>query len=375
MEKIRLLHLIASPVIGGAEKVLLTLAKHINRDKFDLRLGIFIDKRAPRNLFWEEAKKLNVPLEAVAFRNPYSFNQLIDLYRIVSTFRPHIIHSHSYKSNWLGFLMAKHSGARILSTRHGWFAVNNMKTKIIGKLDQLLFKRFDLIITVSNQIRSYLSKNGIPEEKMVTVRNVPHIATKSADKTLFRNEMGIPMNSKLVGYVGRLEPVKGCRQLLQAAHYLKERNQDIHFIIVGIGSEKKSLQELMKDLELEMNVHFCEFREDVESVYQALDLHVLPSLNEGVPLTVLEAMAFGVPVVATAVGGVTEIIQDRVTGLLVPPANPKALAEGILEAFANSEETQNRVKKALDVMQNEYSARDWIERIESIYRGIVRSTQ
>ena len=371
--KIKVLHLIASPVLGGAETVLLTLARNSTKHKVEVKLGIFIDKRVGKNPLWEAARHYNLSCEPISFKNPYDFRQLIDLFKIVSGFRPHIIHSHGYKSNWLGFIIAKFFGIKVMSTLHGWVGGNSMKTNIIEKIDRRLFMHFDKIITVSDQLRAFLNSHGISNCKMVSIRNVPPAlnATKCANKFSTRSNFGIPLNCKLVGFVGRLESVKGCKILIEAANHAKEQVNDIHYIIVGDGSERSDLEIQVRLLGLENYFHFCGFQSDVAEIYISLDLYVLSSINEGIPITLLEAMANEVPVVATAVGGVPEVIQDGVTGILVRPNDPKALAEAIVYSLINTQETRKRIQRATDHIRAEYNIENWMERIEDTYAKLL----
>jgi len=146
-----------------------------------------------------------------------------------------------------------------------------------------------------------------------------------------------------------------------------KKDPDVFFVIVGEGSERQSLERESKELGLENRVYFCGFRDDMASVFRALDLYILPSLSEGVPLTLLEAMFYGVPVVATRVGGVPEVIRHGVNGMLVPPNDTRALAETMVDSLTNQEETTKRVVEAKQKIDKEYSVERWLDIIGGIY--------
>ena len=375
MEKVKVLHLIASPVLGGAERVVLTLAKGLEKDKFNLLLGVFIDQRVESNPFWQEAEKFGLPVHPIPFRTPYDMKQLFELHKLFSTFRPHIVHTHGYKSNWLGIVMAKRFGIPIISTLHGWFHQNNIKTRIIAKIDQCLFKWFDLVIPVSDKLRLFLAERGVAEKKMVTIRNVPPVRKEQGGGNSYqiRKELQIPESSKIVGFVGRLEPVKGCALFLEAASIVCKSEPGVSFIVVGEGSERDALEAQVRKVGLNDRVYFCGFREDLMNIYASLDLYVLSSYNEGIPLTLLEAMAHRVPVVATAVGGVTEIIKDPINGVIVQPGDPQALADKIKESLADEQETQTRVDQAFNTIKADYNVDRWVQKFQDLYEKVVFS--
>ena len=367
-KKIKILHLNAPAGIGGAETYLLTLAKNINRQKFDLVLGVFLDKQNSGNMFWREAEKLGLPLAPIRFKKPYDLSQIQDLYRIVKKQHPDIIHTHNYKPNILGFLVAKPFGIATVATVHGLYSGEN-KFRTVDWVSLMLLRSFDWTIAVSDQIKEKLKTMKIPPEKIKTIRNVPYINNEeySSCWSKFREEIGIGPNIKIIGFIGRLEPVKGCFQFIQAGSILAKRIQNICLVIIGDGSERESLEREVKQVGLENKVYFCGFRHDTAIVYKSLDLYVLPSLNEGIPLTLLEAMFYGVPVIASCVGGVPEVIQHRVNGILVRPNDPNALAESILEALNNSNETTKRIVEAKKTILNEFDVQKWIEKIQNIY--------
>jgi glycosyltransferase involved in cell wall biosynthesis len=365
-KKIRIFHLIASNGIGGAERILLNLSKNIDREKFDLVLGIFVDQKKSPDFFLREAEKLGFPLETIEYKNPYNLLQILQLYRIFKKHHPDIIHTHGYKPNILGFLVAKLFEVPIMTTVHGLHSGRDNRLIWFGLK---LLTLFDRIIVVSDQIKRELKTMKVPPGKLITIRNVPPIETKEnwATANTFREEIGIPPNAKLIGFVGRLEPIKGCSLFIRSIPRVIKSNLDSYFVVVGDGVERKSLESLARELGIENRVYFCGFRDDPMNIFQSLDLYVLPSLSEGIPLAMLEAMSTGVPVVATSVGGIPEVIQDKVNGLLVPLQDPVALAEGILETLNNSNETAKRVVEAKNTIINEFNQGKWIERVENIY--------
>lgn len=367
-KKIKILHLIASVGIGGAERVLLTLLKNIDRKKFDIVLGIFTNQRKDKDLLWTECEKLHITLEQIRFKNPYDFLQILHIYRIAKKHHPDIMHTHGYKTNILGFLVAKLSGIPIITTVHGLYSIR-IKTEIPLQLSLMLLRYFNRVIAVSDYITAELKRKKVPSKKIITIRNVPadNIEIYPLNTSVFREEIGISSSTKIIGFVGRLEQVKGCDQLIQAVSKIHSTNLEFCLVVVGEGPERESLDFLVRKLGLRNNVHFCGFRNDPINVFQSLDLFVLPSLSEGIPLALLEAMSLGVPVVATHVGGVPEVIKNRLNGILVPPKDPEALAEAIVESLSRPHETAKRGLEAKKTIANGFNTEKWIEEIQNIY--------
>lgn len=199
--KIKILHLIASVGIGGAERILFTLLRNIDREKFDLVLGIFVDQRKSEDIFWNEAEEFDLPLEPIKFRSPYDLLQILQIYRILKKHHPDIIHTHGYKTNILGFFVAKLFKMPIVTTVHG---LHPSKIRLYVYLSSKLLRHFDRIIAVSDQIREQLRILKVPSKKISTIRNIASIKIKEnlTNTSTFREEVGIPAKqSSLVSWV------------------------------------------------------------------------------------------------------------------------------------------------------------------------------
>lgn len=367
-KRITVLHLIASRGLGGAEKVLLTLLQNAELNELNVILGIFQKKRQEASVFSKEAKKTGATVEVLNFGNPYDLSQVVGLFHLIRKYRPDIIHTHGYKSNTLGFLLSRPFGIPIVTTVHGLYQ-NSAKTHVHVNLSLRFLKYFDAVIAVSDNIRDQLTPLHVPSNKVITIHNVPpRIAVMAVDnRSLFRKEIGIRDDEKMIGFVGRLERVKGCDLLIEAVSKLVLRGFHSQLVIVGEGPEKETLMQMVKNLGLGGNVHFCGFREDINNVYQSLDMLVLPSRHEGIPLVMLEAMAQGVPIVATRVGGIPEVITDGVQGLLSTPENPETLADRIMSCFINPEETKKRVAAAKKKILECYDVKRWLQKYREVY--------
>lgn len=205
----------------------------------------------------------------------------------------------------------------------------------------------DVVELCSENIRDFaIKEEGAPSERICVIQHSIRVDDYNLSNTResILNEFGLPADGILIGYVGRLTYQKSHDILFQALVYLNRK--DFHVIIAGTGEELDNLTELATKLNLNKNIHFAGHRRDVPRLLNGFDLYVHPSRYEGMPIAVLEAMASGCPIVATAVDGTKELIIDGVHGWLVPPEDPKALAQSIEAAINDPIEAKRRARLA-----------------------------
>jgi glycosyltransferase involved in cell wall biosynthesis len=369
--KLKILHLIASPDIGGAERLLLTLCDNIDKKLYSIVMGMFTGNCAEEVPLWNEVQKSVIEIESVPFTHPFDPKQLLVIYSIIKKYKPHIIHTHGYKTNILGLIFSKLFNIRIISTFHGWLHTESKLTKILFRLNMRLLRYFDRVIAVSDQIKSGLIREGVSSNRISIIRNIPTpYSCDNLDRYKIIFDLGICNSSKIVGFIGRLEKVKGISQFIDAAICILQQTKEIYFIVVGDGSERSAMEEQVNRLGLQNNFRFLGFVDNPVGYFSILDLYVLSSLDEGIPLTLLEAMSLGVPVIATRVGGIPEVITDGFNGLLVSPNNIPELANAIMDAFNENGETQIISENARKTIDEDYSLTSWTLRIQDLYNSV-----
>jgi glycosyltransferase involved in cell wall biosynthesis len=259
------------------------------------------------------------------------------LFRFMRHKRPTIVHTHTAKAGMLGRFAAKLAGVPIVvhtfhgHVFHGYFSP--LKTKIFLGIERFLAKFTNAIVTVSPKQREEILNYGIGHPAKVHAIDLGlelrRFVEGSVVKGGLRQELGIGPESPLVGIVGRLVPVKNHRLFLDAAQQILAQIPDVHFAILGDGELRDELQRYAADLKIASQVHFLGFRPNSPELFVDLDVVALSSLNEGTPVTLIEAMAAGKPVVTTDVGGVSDVVTHDVTGFLVPSQNNTALAKAL----------------------------------------------
>ncbi len=288
-----------------------------------------------------------------------------------------ILHSHRYKENLLAALLARRCGVpHLVCTRHGapepFRGWRGIKHSAIACLDRVVMRySAERVVSLTEEMRNQLVRQ-FPAERVVTIPT--GIDTEEVYSELTQGEakrrLGIPPQAKVVGYAGRLAPVKRLDIFLRTAKQMAIADSEVRFVIAGAGPEEERLLALTRELDLEDKVQFLGYRPRVYEVMRAFDLFVLCSDHEGLPRSVLEALFLGVPVVARRVGGIQEVIEDGVTGVLMDSGEPGGLARACLELLL-AERQRDRLRLAgLRLVREKFSVNGSAREISGLYRGM-----
>jgi glycosyltransferase involved in cell wall biosynthesis len=335
---LRVLHIIASLGIGGAERLVLSAARGLPRDRFDQAICCLAERGARA----AEAEAAGVPVYSIdsfpGIRHPLAFARLV---RILRRVRPAIVHTHLQSANLYGRLAARLVGVPVVvSTEHN---VYRDKPRRYVVVERLLARKTDAIVAVSAEVQRFLSHQlRLPPSAIRVVHNgVALEESSAAGAAEVRARLTVGAGGIRLATVASLTPKKGHDVLLRALARLKRDGIDCAAAFAGEGGERRRLEAAIARLDLGDRVHLLGAVVNVADVLAAIDVFVLPSRVEGLPLALLEAMAAGKPVVATAVGGVPEVIEPGVNGLLVPPDDDAALA-GAIATLARSPDLRAR---------------------------------
>ena len=335
--EIRVCHVMSADLWAGAEVQVATLASYLARlPSVRLTAVLLNEGQLARDL-----RKLDVDVAVVEESRHSAPNIVAFLARFFRTRRVDIVHTHRYKDTVLGTVAAKMVGVpHVVRTVHGlaepmrgW---DRVKFQTYDALDKAALRLCaDRIIAVSNGMAETLRAAGHRRSAVIPIHNGIDLGKaarvrvgRNADEV--RRELGIPPGTLVVGTAGRLSPVKAQADLLRAAQRILRKRQDARFLIVGDGPLRAELAALATQLGVDRACTFIGARQDIHELLAAMDIFVLPSLHEGIPMALLEAMALERPTVASAVGGIPEIVTDGVNGVLVPARNDRALAEACL---------------------------------------------
>jgi glycosyltransferase involved in cell wall biosynthesis len=291
-----------------------------------------------------------------------------------------IVHTHGVRANLLGRLAARQAGKKkVITTVHSLLerdyqgAVLRLANTLAERATRSLTDHF---IAVSQGLKDRLVAGGIPAKSISVIHNgiiLDGIRPAGASENAVKEKPSIK-EAPLVGIVARLHAVKGHRYFIEAAREILLQRPKTRFLIVGDGSYRPVLEKLAGSLGVSDKVTFTGFVEDVYSLMAELDLLVVSSLWEGFGLTAIEALALGVPVVATEVGGLPEVVRHGETGLLAPPANASALAKSIVWMLDHPREAGEMAAKGGDMVRRKFTAGEMARRTVDLYRKVAGGT-
>lgn len=374
MSKIRLMFVLTSAVRGGVEEVVVRLIQRLPAEEFTLALA------APPALleaFAGDLAGVSVATCGVAAESWRQAGEVLRLGAFMTRFRPDVVNPHLFRSVVVAAPLARwHRVRAVVETFHGREAWRTGPLRGSFLPDRLLAGSVDRVIAVSEAAGEFLARvKGYPRRKVVIVPNGRDLSvfTPGRDRDEARKELGVDRGTPLVGVVGRLETQKGHTYLLEAWPQLVAEFPDARLLVVGDGRLREALDAQARGLGVAGSVVFTGFRADVPRLLDAVDIVALPSLYEGMPLTAIEAAAMGRPVVATAVDGTPEVVDDGVTGLLVPPADPTALARALRALLRDPERARAMGGAGRRRALERFDLARHVEATARVYREMVRA--
>jgi len=371
MAKINILHLYQNSKIGGVQQQIFSLIRSYNKDIFN---PIFCCLGKKEKI----AEKLEQHgIEVITLNrtnyNRLSFKIIKDLYKIIKEKNIHILRTHRYRSNLYGRIAGWLAGVPvIISSVHD----NYRSDKKIGRrlINKLLSNINDKIVAVSESIKNDIIRyDRIKPSKIEVIKNgVDTLIFKPEIKDYdFLNSLGINNNEIVVGFVGRIVPAKGLEYLLEAFSYLKKERNNIKLLIVGDGAILRNLKNYSIELGISEYTIFTGERQDIQKILTCIDIFVMPSIAEGLPNALLEAMSSGKPIVTTKVGGIPEIIKDRFNGLIIPEKNSEMLAKAVKELITDKDLSEKLGKNARYFIIENYSIEAVTKKWEALYLSIL----
>ena len=370
MNKVKIMQVVYVLKSGaGVEQLVLDFANHFNSDSYETCVVGF-----KSGSLLQELKSKCIQVFSLDKRTGFDLSFIVRFNSLIRELQPHIIHSHTLSPNFWSIILGKHfRETKNISTVH----------TIIRK--RAIYKPFydyvnlysDRIVAVSENVKdNYSDCFKVDKKKLEVIYSGiarPGRSLHHAELQLLRKKLKLNPMLKTAISVGRPEQPKGHKYLIHAAHLLVKRGLRINFLVVGDGSLKNDLIELTRKLGLFELFNFTGYRSDVSDLIQIADFAVMSSIREGFSIALLEFMAMGMPLVITDVGGNREAVKDRVSAIIVPPADPQALAKGIEQVLSDVKFATRLGSEARRAYEQKFTKENMMQRYEELYREVLKN--
>ncbi len=359
---------------GGPDKTILLSAARHDRSAVEVVVVYIRDVRDREFRIAEKARELGLTFYEVEERSKLDLRVVQQLREIVRRHDINLIHAHDYKSDFFAYLLyqwLRGAQVRLLSTAHAWVMLG-LRGALYRRLDLWLMRRFHHLIAVSHATKAEMVSAGVPPHLVSVIHNAIDTDAWAPSPTLctMRAELNLQRAFPVIGYVGRIMPEKDLDTWIRAAARVGQQYPEAQFVLVGDGRDSRTLghlQQLATTLGIDKRVHFPGYRAELLPVYASLDLFVLTSRREGLPNSVLEAMAMGVPVVTTDVAGTKELVLDGQTGFVLPQGDVRGIAQAMLKLVDDQPLRRSMGQASRKRVEQEFSFTGRLQRIEALY--------
>lgn len=367
--KINVLHIRDSKGIHGAERVMLTLARNLNQDAFNLYFLCMRNKDGKSDSLIHVSQQLGIKVIPLEVKGRFNLRAVLKLRNILKEKRIAVIHTHDYKSDVYGLLASIKLPVRSIATAHGSTRETLLKRGYLFLDEKIIYRFFDCVIAVSNQMKDFLRNRRVPEGKIQVVQN-------GLDFDLLQKPINGDANQKIetlkshdqiFAVIGRLFRDKGHSFFVEAMRDIVSDYPRVKGLIVGDGPEKAAIQKQIKSFDLEHKILVIGQVSDMMTIYQRVNFVVIPSIREGLPYTLLESIAAGIPVIASKVGDIPLLIQDEVSGYLIEAGQVTQLVQKMKNLLNNPDKTKNMALNARRIVLEKYSAEKMARETEYIY--------
>ncbi len=376
MRKLKILHVINSFDPGGNERFVLQLLEHLNREKFPQQVCI-PDRGKDMTLFLKDVcDRLGIKVDILKVRSNFDLTIHFKLKKLMKAEKYDIVHTHLIFSQIWGRRAARAAGVpTIISSEQNPYPFKTRPP--FSLIERRLSKYTKKILACSEKVKDHLIQNvGIDPEKVITVHNSVDTSSffpmkesrqNQPELAKLREELGFSEGDKVIGTVGHLTPQKGHEYLFRAGPKILESIPQARFLVVGKGYLKRKLENLARSLGISDEVVFAGLRQDIPLILNSLDLFVLPSLWEGFGIAIIEAMACAVPVIASNVGGIPEIVQHGENGILIAPKNPDEIVSAVIRVLKNKELADRLAENGMETVKEKFEVEKMVRRVEQVY--------
>lgn len=382
--KIKIINIITRLELGGPPILVLDIIQHLSKERFEssIATGITIDSKYDMIGFARD-RHIRVFAMPSLVRNVHPLKDIISLTKLFLLLKKEkydIVHCHTSKGGFIGRLAAKLAGSKIIiysphgDIFEGYFC--KLVTKLFILLEKFAARFTDKIINLTTiEIEKFLEHGIGTRQQLKHIYNginIKYYERAIASNLKKRKEFGLSKDDFVCATVGRLVPVKGHTYLIKAIQKVVNVIPEAKFLFVGDGELKSELLEEIKSLGLQENVFLLGARRDIATTLSCINIFLLPSINEGFGMVLIEAMAAKKPVIATNVGGIPEVVIDGKTGLLVPPKDPEAFSSAIIKLYNNPELSNRMGLAGYRRAKNVFSIEVTVRELGNLYSELIK---
>lgn len=376
---IRVVAVMEAYSVTGPARNLLRFCRQLSKApaqsrRINMSIATFIRGDDPSNEFTEAVRAAGIELDIIRERRRFDWNAIRGLRAVLERRDPHIVQTHGVKAHLLAMLLrSRGTGRRWVAYHHG-YTREDLKMRIYNNLNRFTLPRADHVITVCEPFASALVHTGVKASRISVVPNAIDPVTLAGPEqaAVLRRQLHIAPDDRVVLVIGRFSAEKAQGDMVPAFMRVLQNLPDdsLRLVFVGDGIERNNVANAFASKGIADRVRFVGHQKNVGAFYAMADVFVLPSHSEGSPNVILEAMAAGLPIVATAVGGVPEIVRDRHSGLLIPPADPERLAEAIVRLLSDAELAAKLAANAREEVRARFSPDVFNTAIIGIYNTV-----
>lgn len=363
--KINMLQLVNGFAIGGGEMKVLELVQRLDKDRYNITV-CSVGQGGPLE---PEFRKAVARVEIFSKKMSFDVSLVQKVARLMKEHHIEILQSTLFYADVIGAYAAYLANVPVVIS---WEAVTGPFAFHHYWSYKLAAQKIDRIVAVSDDIRNkVIRERNLAEDKVITIHYGVDLKKFAPENQLLRrSDIGVSDSQIILGTVARFDHPKGHKHLIDAAPAIVQQYPDVRFVFVGDGPLRQEVEQQIHHLGFDRHFILLGFRRDVKQLLGLFDLFILPSLSEGLPNAVLEAMACSNPVVATAVNGVVEVVEDGKTGYLVPPANPERMANAVIRMLQSRELMKQMGIKGRERVANAFSVEQQMAKFETLYETL-----
>jgi len=367
---IKVLHLGSPSGLYGAERWIISLISHLDSVRIESLVGAVNDGGYDDVPLCRMAQSRGFESVVIQGHGKVNLGAVRELRQFLIANRIDILHTHFYKADLIGLLAARGTNCLVMTTPHGWAVRPSPSLWVYERLTKLCFSFMDAVVPLSTGLMQSLKWTPGLSGKMTLIENAVDLSEAKQDCALDAELAALRASGKFIlGYVGRLDAGKDLETLLRAM--AGDHHPQWHAVLVGAGEHGGQLRALVAELGVADRVTFTGYREDRMTFLKGFDVFVLPSLSEGTPRCLMEAMAAGIPIVASDIPGCRNLVDGSSTGLLFPVGDERALRERVVELSESAERRASIVDSARQFIEAKFSCERMAREYELLYENLI----